>query len=268
MALIPTYTARSASAFLNHLLPTQEHWKHAKRGDLAYRGQACSHWHLVPPAFRPKTIIGYHPGAAPPPLDRVDSQSWAEFLAVHQFVKAADSVGLKIPEEGARLLLQEDPRRVFGNPDWQYTWPQAQILETLALAQHHGVPTRLLDFTEDPLFGAFFAASSRWESNGRQPLKKTPNDYLAVWVIDLRFIRAVNAIDHRYPERIGEVRVPRGSNSYLHAQFGFFLIDRGANDVMSKGEPLSLDGAIGGSCQVLAHRKAPFLPRHHSRMVR
>ena len=241
---IPTYTARSVGSFLNYLLPTQEHWKFAKRGDLAYRGQASGAWGLVPKAFRPDQTIGYQEVATGALLNRVVPQARAEFDAVHQFVKTADSVGLKIPEEGARLLLQEDPRRIFGSPDWHYAWPQPQILETLALAQHHGVPTRLLDFTEDPLIGAYFAADSRWESNGRQSIGRTRNDYLAVWVIDLRFIRAINAIDHRYPERLGEVRVPRGSNSYLHAQFGFFLIDRGANDVMSKGEPLSLDGAI------------------------
>lgn len=244
MTSIPTHTAKSASAFLNHLLPTQRHWNNARRGDLAYRGQERSDWHLVPSAFRPETIIGYHPAAAHPPLNNVGSQSLAEFKAVHQFVKAADGVGLKMPEEGGRLLLQDDPRNVFNDPNWQVNWPQGQILETLALAQHHGVPTRLLDFTEDPLLGAYFAAESRWKRSGRQPIERNRNDYLAVWVIDLRFIRAINSIDHRYPERIGEIRVPRGSNPYLHAQFGFFLMDRGANDVMAMEKPLTLDGAI------------------------
>ena len=62
-------------------------------------------------------------------------------------------------------------------------------------------------------------------------------------MIDLRFVRDLNTIVGRYPERIGEVRVPRANNSYLHAQFGFFLIDRGANDVMTRSELLSIDKA-------------------------
>ena len=44
-------------------------------------------------------------------------------------------------------------------------------------------------------------------------------------------------------ERVGEVHVPRANNSYLHAQLGFFLIDRGANDVMTRSGLLSIDQA-------------------------
>ena len=45
-------------------------------------------------------------------------------------------------------------------------------------------------------------------------------------------------------ELLGEIRVPRANNSYLHAQFAYFLIDRGANDVMARGELSSMDQAI------------------------
>ena len=65
-----------------------------------------------------------------------------------------------------------------------------------------------------------------------------------MWVIDLRFVRAIDSVSHRYPERVAEVRLPRGNNSYLHAQGGFFLMDRGANDVMHYSTSRSLDQAI------------------------
>ena len=236
-------TMKSVQDFLDYLLPSASHWNSATRGDLAYRGQASSSWPLVPKAFRTDQVVGYDRGAPRGGLPRVVPQARAEFSAVHRFVKAADSSGLQITETGGRLLLQEDPRHVFSDTNWEYRWPQEEVLETIALAQHHGVPTRLLDFTEDPLVGAFFAASSAWDPQKGQRVTGKGRTYLSVWVIDLRFVRAVNRIGGRYPERVGEVRVPRANNSYLHAQFGFFLVDRGANDVMTLGEELSIDRA-------------------------
>lgn len=234
------HIAKSVPDFLNYLLPSAKHWKSAKRGDLAYRGQASSSWSLLPKAFRTDQLIGY--GNKPPTGGStcVTSQAQAEFYAVHQFIEAADTSGIRITETGSKLLLQNDPRLFFNDEKWEHKWPQDDFLETLALAQHHGVPTRLLDFTEEPMIAAYFAASSAWEIQKYQILGHD-KEYLAVWVIDLRFIQSIDKKSKRYPERIREVRVPRANNPYLHAQSGFFLTDQGANDVMARGGPLSID---------------------------
>ena len=236
------HTATSVNDFLDYLLPNAAHWQSAERGDLAYRGQPSSNWPLVPRAFRAQGLTDYQPDA-PTGGSNLLVQVRAEFRAVHQFVKAANTSGLQIGEPGGRLLLQEDPRYIFKDEHWEHRWPQEEVLDSLALAQHHGIPTRLLDFTEDPLVAAYFAASYAWDTQKRKRLPGRERMYLAVWVIDLRFIRALNRLGGRYPERIGEIRVPRANNPYLHAQFGFFLVDRGANDLMRGRELLSIDRA-------------------------
>ena len=238
------HTANSVNEFLEYLLPNAKHWNAAKRGDLAYRGQASSCWALVPKAFRQDERIGFDSDAPTGRSTRVTRQARVEFAAVHEFVKVADASGLEISEPGGRLLLQEDPRYIFEDRNWEYRWPQKDVWETLALAQHHGVPTRLLDFTEDPMVAAYFAASSAWDAHQTRRVRGQGRSHLAVWVVDLRFVRAINGISSRYLERIGEVRVPRANNSYLHAQAGFFLVDRGANDVMTQAGELSIEDAL------------------------
>ena len=238
------YVAESVSEFLDYLLPSADRWKSAKRGDIAFRGQAWSRWHLLPRAFRENETIGYESDAQHRFEAIVPNQALAEFNAIHQFVVAADTSGLPIPESGARLLMQDHPSKIFDEQNWEYNWPKPEIAEILALAQHHGVPTRLLDFTEDPWVAAYVAASSVWEGHLPKEALEDNDGQLSVWAIDLRFIRAINSISHRYPERIAEIRVPRANNSYLNSQFGFFLLDRGANDVMARGESLALDHAI------------------------
>jgi hypothetical protein len=47
----------------------------------------------------------------------------------------------------------------------------------LALAQHYGLPTRLLDWTESPYVAAFFAYNSR-------ALWGTSDQHVAIWVLD------------------------------------------------------------------------------------
>ena len=238
------YTADSPEGFLDYLLPSAQHWNSAKRGELAYRGHPSAGMRLIPKAFRKDVLVGYGNDARVSKPDRVEPQAQSEFRAVHEFIRAADNCGLAMTEAGGRLLLQNDPRDVFADPHWEYRWPQDVILETLALAQHHGVPTRLLDFSEDPLVAAFFAASLAWTTNQRRRRSPAPRSYLAVYVIDLRFIRALNRIRSRYSERLLEVRVPRANNAYLLAQFAFFLVDRGANDTMAQGNLTSMDRVI------------------------
>ena len=236
----PVYEATTVSEFLDLLVPTAEQWSGAGAGDLGYRGQAVASWGLVPRAFREGQL---EEAKGKSGRRRVGRQAQAEFHAVHEFLTAADAAGLPIPERGGQLLLQEDPAVIFGRVDWEREWPQQQVWEALALAQHHRVVTRLLDFTENPLVAAFFAAFDAWNRRA-QDVDEEECESIAVWIVDLRFVRAINRIKKQFPERIAVVRVPRANNAYLHAQEGIFLIDRGANDVLYSGDGIGLEDII------------------------
>jgi hypothetical protein len=63
-------------------------------------------------------------------------------------------------------------------------------LEWLALMQHHGVPTRLLDWTRSSEVAAFFAAQS---SNSASPFIRPPTDSpppFVIWAIDTDSVNA------------------------------------------------------------------------------
>lgn len=87
------------------------------------------------------------------------------------------------------------------------------MYEALAIAQHHGVPTRLLDFTYDPFVAGFFAADKPSDSA----------ESIGVWCIDLeRVYLAAREVGRPFEL----VTVAGDQNRNLAAQKGLFVVDR------------------------------------------
>ncbi|MDA1128439.1 MAG: FRG domain-containing protein, partial [Chloroflexi bacterium] len=84
--------------------------------------------------------------------DAIALQARAEFVALREFVVLADRVGLPIPGDSQIFREPVEPTELYDD------WPSQEIWQILAVAQHHGVPTRLLDFSFDSNTAAFFAA--------------------------------------------------------------------------------------------------------------
>lgn len=215
----------TAEDLLDRLRFEHPMWGGAGHGTIGFRGHGRATWSLVPSAFR-KTQLGYRaPRLAP--LSKLEDQARAEYTAVQEFVDLADAVGLDLPASHIWFNPTLHDMGRFNRQYWVTEWPSNEMLDTLGLAQHHGIPTRLLDFTYDPLVAALFACQEWISRNPLSKTKKRPpaSRRIEVWAVDLRILRRARERSLVSPDRIREVVVARAPNAFLHAQQGFFLLD-------------------------------------------
>lgn len=172
-----------------------------------FRGQRSSKWDLIPSIFRSNIAEKW---TLPKKGERVDYIEFCkrEFKIIANFVKLSDSVGLKVPTDSHEFRSRD----IVKNEKF----PPKENIEIWAIAQHHGIPTRLLDFSHNGLYATYFAALDAFINN----------DYdgdLAVWAVNIgRYWKTVKKNDRR----IQLVSVPSYDNNYLFSQKGIFLYDR------------------------------------------
>lgn len=191
-----------------------------------YRGVGNAAYALLPAAFRPKAKLYQRPHFSRGPSQKIGWQISLELQTLIAFMQAADRQGHRIPEDTQNLrlelnlieeLLHDDEHKIK-------EWPPYSLLSLMALAQHYGVPTRMLDWSRDPYVAAYFAAKSAAEN-----LIEADGD-LAVWAIAANLFE-VNEILLRAKAQVRKrpieyVSVPWADNANAKAQKAVFLVYR------------------------------------------
>lgn len=210
---------KKASSFLKALSPI---FGELPREDWLYRGVGDTTMTLIPSVLRNGAPFFVKDKLMDGPLNTYGYQILGELETLNLFLMIADREGVRIPEDSQRFrgLLEDLRARIEGREEILH-WPPSEALSALALAQHNGIPTRMLDWTLDAYTAAYFAARSAIKSRSK-------DGRLCVWVLwkdIVSYNPSMRKDGHtNNTESIRYVTVPLASNPNLRAQKGVFLI--------------------------------------------
>jgi len=110
-----------------------------------FRGQGNGDWELVPKIVREDIIAEYKRGMLKSLSDH-PGHFFFEWILLHSFILHCDDRGLAIPGDSMEFRKYFEQNNIAGLHAMNTKlWPEERVVPLMALAQHHGLPTRLLD---------------------------------------------------------------------------------------------------------------------------
>lgn len=206
-----------------------------------FRGQPDAEWELVPSALRQRTRGDATTDALrlidPQRLEPTwDGQVFAEFHLLRLFIEACDRSVIPVPGDSfefRKAWMDDQIPEVSSAYRFPSRWPFPAHLSALAFAQHHGIPTRLLDWSHSAIVAAYFAAA------GVLGEKQPSTGCIALWALNIELL-------HIYPA-IEVVQMPGAHSERLGAQRALFTVLRDQQVRGTNVRATSLDAALASS---------------------
>lgn len=200
-----------------------------------FRGVENSKYGLTPSIFRKPKVIQNWLGISEPFPKKFEDQIRNEIILLQKYFSSANQIGLQIPGNWQYVLdynyAQWEPLSIESSSSYSFK----NISESMALAQHYGIPTRLLDFTFSYEVAIYFACKDMIElvvqraEGTRTPITEVKN--ASVWAINLA------KIENRPKSPIDHFVTPYCNNSYIKSQKGLFVVQKKFKEIWEASQP-------------------------------